>query len=496
MASELPRALMAALGEPLPADERLAEVLRIVGDHAGLAECHLYVREENGEPFHLYRSWAGERSGGAASPAGAAADAGLPARDLRDPGTAAVTVITTPIGRMYALPLHMGQLEQLLVVRDRRGGLSWTARRTLTQVTDLLAVVLAQLRREHRLERQVASATARVETSRRLQVSTVELDHFLRLLLDLAVNATQSEGGFIAVADDGGALGIKAVAGVDDEIRQLDLAPDTGLFDWDLIAPGAPLLVRDPAQAAQLGLRSLLAVPLQRDDTPLGVFALLTTTRPASFGQESLTLVSSFADQVALMLDSTRVFREFGDRYLMVLEGIARAVDARRPGSVPFHQLTGKLAEQFAGVMGIGRGAAADLRRAGRVHDVGLAALATSPDAYAVDVEHPTVGAGLLGTVPLSPAIVEAVECHHEWYDGWGFPAGLHGDQIPLAGRVLSLAAFAADLAVGDNLRAGWGWDRVTAEVRARAGSQFDPDVVASAVPLLESLPSSEEQVT
>ena len=495
-AGRLADELLRALARPQPADERLAACLAAVGRQAVLAECHFYAREEPASPYHLQRTWTdGGRGSAATSVVGAASAGGaLPQLDLvAEPGEA-FSVVTTQVGGLYALPLRAGDLDALVLVREPGGRLGRGGRRTLLEAAEVLAVVLAQLQREAGLERRLLAATARADTSRRLQASAVALDDFLRLLIDLALSATQSEAGFVAVADERGELSIRASAGLPPGAAQLDLSPETGIFDWELATSASPLIVRDPLQAAELGVRSVLAVPLQRDEVPLGVFALLTFTRPAAFDADVLRLVSSFADQVTVMLDSSRLFAQFTDRYVTVLEGIAGAVDARRPGQVPYHALTGRLAGSIAVGVGMPLDEAASVRRAGRVHDVGLAALPTAKDAYAVDVEHPSVGAGLVGTVPVPATMVEAVECHHEWYDGWGFPRGLGGQDIPIAGRVLAVAAFAADLAVGDPLRPPWTADRIATEIRSRAGAQFDPGVVEAALPLVQSeLATSDE---
>lgn len=395
---------------------------------------------------------------------------------------------------MTALGLVLETTDQMLLLGGSGRELSRSAKKELVRAADAIAVVLAQLRKEQRLEREAVAARTGTETSHRLALSAVDLDEFIRLLLELAMSATRSEGGFVAVADDQGTLRVSSVAGVAGQLAPgLDLGRDSGLFDWQATAPGAPLIVRDAAAAERLGIRSLLAAPIERGNAPVGVFALMTVTRRAEFDADTMRLLSSFVDQVGLMLESTKTFERFTQQFLLVLEGISRAVDARRPGPHSYHQLTGRLADEIGTLLGMSPEAAGDLRRAGQVHDVGLAALPASRDSYLVDVEHPQVAAGLLSTLPVRTSIVEAVRSHHEWYDGWGFPSGLAGEEIPLTGRILAVAAFAADLAVGNGLTPAWEWSRIAEEIRVRSGKQFDPRVVDLAVPLIESLPSVAE---
>ncbi|MBA2560864.1 MAG: HD domain-containing protein [Propionibacteriales bacterium] len=127
------------------------------------------------------------------------------------------------------------------------------------------------------------------------------------------------------------------------------------------------------------------------------------------------------------------------------------------------------------------------VRRAGLVHDVGLAAIPTAEHAFLADIEHPTIAAQLVDALPLHPSVASAVASHHEWYDGWGVPRGLQRDGIPIAGRVLALAAFAVEMSCEDVARPAWPLDRVTDEIGRRRGTQFDPDVVDTGLPALAS---------
>jgi len=468
-----------------PAEARTAQLMTGLGHELALADCRLYVRDGSASAYRLAQTWTSDTSGSRPPVPTAEADRHEAQLELTAGPSAPLETVLTQSGPLHALRLEVpGSLDALLLVRDARGGLSRGARRALVAGTDVLAAVVAELRREGELERDLATTTARAETSRRLHGSAVELDQFLRLLIELAVSATHSEAGFVAVAGPRGDLAVRARVGLSDEV-EIDLTAQSGMFDWELAQADAPLLLRDPAQAAALGFRSVLALPLQERGVPLGVFGLVTMSRPAAFGEQSLQLLSSFADQITLMLDNQRVFAEFTERYLVVLEGIAAAVDARRPGTAGYSRTVARVAAAVSERMALAPQDQEALRRAGLLHDIGLAALPGARDHYAVDLEHPAVGAGLLETVPVSPVLVSAVQCHHEWYDGWGFPHGLRGDQIPPGGRILALAAFAGDMRTGDPARAAWSVERVIEEVRTRAGSQFDPLVVEASVPLL-----------
>ena len=124
---------------------------------------------------------------------------------------------------------------------------------------------------------------------------------------------------------------------------------------------------------------------------------------------------------------------------------------------------------------------------ASMIHDVGLAGTGDVEGATDSDIEHPTVGATLVEHLPVHPQLTGAVATHHEWYDGWGFPGGLRGEQIPLGGRILAVAEFVAEMSTDSPIRPAWTADRLVAEIKQRRGTQFDPAVADVAVALLSS---------
>ncbi|MFZ5776216.1 MAG: HD-GYP domain-containing protein, partial [Thermodesulfobacteriota bacterium] len=77
----------------------------------------------------------------------------------------------------------------------------------------------------------------------------------------------------------------------------------------------------------------------------------------------------------------------------------------------------------------------------------------------------------------LRPAL-DIPYCHHEWWDGSGYPRGLKGEQIPLAARIFAMADTWDALISARRYREAWPRDKVMAHIRALAGSQFDPDLV------------------
>lgn len=105
---------------------------------------------------------------------------------------------------------------------------------------------------------------------------------------------------------------------------------------------------------------------------------------------------------------------------------------------------------------------------------------------------HTTVGARLLRQAHLMIGDsryltlgAEIALTHHERYDGRGYPAGLAGEDIPLAGRICAIADVFDALTSRRPYKAPWTTEQALAEIQRQAGSQFDPTVVEALVQVI-----------
>jgi len=135
------------------------------------------------------------------------------------------------------------------------------------------------------------------------------------------------------------------------------------------------------------------------------------------------------------------------------------------------------------------------LRLAGLLHDIGMLTIPAailnktstlSGEEWALIQQHPATGAAWLARVPALHKLVPLVRHHHERFDGKGYPDGLRGEAIPLLARALVLADAYASL-VGDwPGRQALTLPQAKAELRAGAGTQFDPVLVERFLQVLE----------
>ncbi|MBV8480710.1 MAG: HD domain-containing protein [Actinobacteria bacterium] len=463
-------------------EERLDAVLALAASLAGMPRAHLYLAAGDERRLHLERTHgisAAPPRGDAEGGAGVALP--LPPLELRVADDEDARIVPTPEGSFYSLPLRGagGLVGTIRVGPIASGKLPRGAEKDLRAAAPELAVVVAAAHEADALGRRADDAEKRVAVGRRLQGSSLETGRFVTLLLRLAVRSSGADGGFVAIAD-GGRLTLRASDGLE-EYTAAALATDL----VEIVTETQSAFLRDADAAERLGVRSILAVPLIAGVRVEALLALVDLGG-GRLDPASLVLLETLAEHIRLMLGNEQLFDEFVDRYLDTLRGLAESLDARSPATIGHHARVAAIADAVALELGLPSETRDALRTAALVHDVGLAGVAATPDAYIADIEHPTIGAGMLEALPLAPGVVEAVEGHHEWFDGWGFPRGSRGDQLHPLARVLALAEFAVEAAGGDAVQPPWPPARLANEIRERRGSQFDPEVADAAVRLLD----------
>ncbi len=180
------------------------------------------------------------------------------------------------------------------------------------------------------------------------------------------------------------------------------------------------------------------------------------------------------------------------------LERLARAAEFRDDDTQQHAERIGRLAARVGARMGMEPQVLGDLRRAAPLHDIGKIAV---PDAillkpgrlteeeFRIVRHHTTAGAAILGGSS-SPVLrmAEAIAlCHHERWDGGGYPQGRRGDAIPLEARIVAVVDVFDALTHERPYKDAWPLERALEEIRAGAGTQFDPAVVSAFLDLAEA---------
>jgi len=101
---------------------------------------------------------------------------------------------------------------------------------------------------------------------------------------------------------------------------------------------------------------------------------------------------------------------------------------------------------------------------------------------------HPVIGHQMVDRIPFLANAAEIVRCHHEMWDGTGYPEGLRAEAIPRPARVFTVVDAFDAMTTDRPYRSALPLDQAVGELVRLAGTQFDPEAVDAFVPLAEKL--------
>jgi len=254
----------------------------------------------------------------------------------------------------------------------------------------------------------------------------------------------------------------------------------------------------DPFRTPSLkdeGFIAYYAAPLIAKGQAKGVLEIFhRSPLPATPDQEWLDFLDALAGQAAIAIDNATLFHDLRRSnadlalaYDATLEGWSRALDLRDRETEGHSQRVAEMTLRLARTMGVPEADLVHIRRGALLHDIGKMAVPDSillkpgpltDQEWEVMRRHPTYAYELLSPIAYLRAALDIPYCHHERWDGTGYPRGLKGEQIPLAARIFAVADVWDALRSDRPYRPAWSDERARQHIRDQASTHFDPLVV------------------
>lgn len=250
-------------------------------------------------------------------------------------------------------------------------------------------------------------------------------------------------------------------------------------------------------QPLAAGVASALALPIISFRGPVGVFDF-GSRRPGAFTPTEIGMCTMLVDQMSYSLENIRLVNELSRSRDAVIRGMALLAEIRdthiREHLRRICAYSGYLAGQLAERPGYPEATPQfidTISRAAALHDVGKVGIPDSillkpgkltPEEFDVMKSHAVVGAELLegliqeyGRYAMITMGAEVARCHHEKWDGSGYPAGLKGAEIPLSARIVAIADVYDALTSRRVYKDAWTHAETAETMRGDAGRHFDP---------------------
>ncbi len=209
---------------------------------------------------------------------------------------------------------------------------------------------------------------------------------------------------------------------------------------------------------------------------------------------EWVEFLEALAGQAAIAVDNATLFTDLKRSnvdlslaYDTTLEGWSRALDLRDKETEGHTLRVTEVTVVLARALGVSEEDIVHIRRGSLLHDIGKMgipdAILNKPgpltdDEWTIMRRHPDMARELLQSIAYLKPALDIPYCHHEKWDGTGYPRGLQGEQIPLAARIFAVVDVWDALRSDRPYRAGLPEDQVLDYLRRGAGTHFDPQVV------------------
>ncbi|MCS6910109.1 MAG: GAF domain-containing protein [Anaerolineales bacterium] len=330
-------------------------------------------------------------------------------------------------------------------------------------------------------------------------------------ILDQVLNVLNADGAALAMHDPAtnGAV-IEMARGSWATSTGIRLAPGEGISSH-VIATGKPYLTDDIYADPRMthrdlihGLRAVACVPLIAHQQILGALWVgrasgrrsgTNTLAPnPGFSEAEVHLLTAIADITANALrretlheQTQRLAADLAQAYDATLEGWARALELRDEATKGHTRRVTEMAVELARAMGMNEEELIRLRRGALLHDIGKMGIPDSillkPDKltdeeWKIMRQHPTYAHDMLEPIAYLRPALDIPYCHHEKWDGTGYPRGLKGEEIPLGARIFAVVDVWDALTSDRPYRPALPEEQALAYIREQSGKHFDPQVV------------------
>ncbi|MFZ5856017.1 MAG: HD domain-containing phosphohydrolase [Chloroflexota bacterium] len=260
-----------------------------------------------------------------------------------------------------------------------------------------------------------------------------------------------------------------------------------------------PDLSMDPNEPFQFGflkeegIKGYSGMPLVAKGKVIGVLELFHRSVVAR-DAEWLNIFRTLSNQAAIAIENAQMFEdmqrshmELSAAYDATIEGWSHAMDLRDKETEGHTQRVTELTLELAQRMGVAEQELTHIRRGALLHDIGKLGvpdhILLKPDKLTDDEwtlmrQHPVLALNMLSSITYLRPALDIPYCHHEKWNGTGYPRGLVGASIPLAARIFAVADVYDALTSDRPYRPAWTREQALEHIRQISGSHFDPQVV------------------
>lgn len=336
----------------------------------------------------------------------------------------------------------------------------------------------------------------------RIVSSSLDLDKVGDLVLKESIDMLGADHASLFLLDDSSKHLIlaKARGFSEDEMDNIKLLGSWEIINDQVVMKKKSLIVNNvyknpifknryvPFSREKLPVNSFLAVPLEKDGKIVGILMVSNRKRPGQvFTKDDERLLRAFSNHIAIALLNAKLYQELKSLFISTVKSLVKAIDAKDRYTSGHSERVMKYSIAIGRELKLDEEAIENLGLSSLLHDVGKIGIKESilsKPARLLGYErsqinrHPAIGVGIVETIDNSHRIVKGILEHHERFDGKGYPKGLKGSEISLAGRIIAVADVFDALTASRPYQKGYSKSEALLEITKESSSQFDPHIV------------------
>src|SRR5574344_118457 len=197
-------------------------------------------------------------------------------------------------------------------------------------------------------------------------------------------------------------------------------------------------------------------------------------------------IVDNGIKKYELSASKNKIVKDLSELFYKTIKSIAHALDAKDKYTHGHSIRVTVYSLALAKALKLPDDVLEEIETAGLLHDIGKIAIPEkilskpgklTDEEFAIIKTHPELAEKIVDSIDKLKLISNWLKCHHERYDGKGYPAGLKGEEIPISARIIAIADTYDAMTSSRSYRAALSHETAINEIKNCAGSQFDPNL-------------------
>jgi response regulator RpfG family c-di-GMP phosphodiesterase len=332
---------------------------------------------------------------------------------------------------------------------------------------------------------------------------SLSLDEVIQTVVDAALHEVSADAVFVELADGFGGY-FERVREVSSTFPCKDLSP--GKLDMKAIeehlsndrklkvhgASGLRFFEQAPVGA---DLSSMIVTKMLMSGRTLGYMAACSFSPGKTFDEGQRKLLRMVSDRAAASIENAKLYEDLQLTFRQTIKGLANALDKMDRYTAGHSERVAAYSQLLAIKLGLPAPQVEIVRQSALMHDIGKIGCVLNLNKpgiltereYEMFKRHPGYGRDILQPIDFLHPLIPGVHCHHERWDGNGYPAGLRRDEIPLLARIISVADVYDAMTSDRAYRKALPHSAAVTEIGRCSGSQFDPELANDFIVTIEA---------